>query len=367
VREDIGREGLSFCLSMHRWRVATLSLWFVVAGTVCGNGFAEGLAGKTPIVPVTVGMFEFHSGFWINLHHFLYQQALPQDRSRQPAPEIAAGYRGGWDQAVSFYRDSMVSRDLLTDEQMVRIDSYLARMEGAATINGDVIGDELAGVLSAAAPIYRQQWWERHDATNRFWIRLAQPLVEAVGDQMRTQLAKAYGAEWPAEPIRVDVAVYANWAGAYTNTEADGQIHTIMSSENAGYQGFRALEMLFHEASHGIVDGKRGKLGEAIQSEAKKHGIDAPDDFWHALIFYTTGEFARRDLDGLGVHEFEPLADKQGLWVGGWRDYRGLLGTFWRAYLDGKISLDEALGKIMDGLAVSRRSQASHIRFADGL
>jgi hypothetical protein len=326
----------------------------MLVGIGCGRSFAQAPAAGTAVPPVTSGMFEFHSGFWINLHHFLYLQALPPDRLRRSAAETEPEYRGGWDPAVAFYRDQMVSRDLLTDELMKRIDSYLARMEGQPAIKGDVIGEELAGVLNAAAPIYRQQWWERHNATNLFWIQVAQPLVIKLGEQMRGQLATAYRAEWPAQPVRVDVAVYANWAGAYTNTDAGGQVHTIMSSENAGYQGFGALEMLFHEASHGMVDGRSGKLGEAIQSAAKKNNIEAPEDFWHALIFYTAGEFARRDLGTLGVREFEPLADKRRLWVGPWQDYRSLLSVFWQAHLDGKISMDEALGKIMDGLAVAQ-------------
>ena len=34
-----------------------------------------------------IAPFEFHSAFWINLHHFLYQQALQKaNRSRSPAP-----------------------------------------------------------------------------------------------------------------------------------------------------------------------------------------------------------------------------------------------------------------------------------------
>jgi hypothetical protein len=338
-------------------QVARLVIGLMLVGIVCGRSFGQAPAAVTTVQPVTAGMFEFHSGFWINLHHFLYLQALPPDRFRRTAAETEPEYRGGWDPAVAFYRDRMVSRDLLTDELMMRIDAYLARMEGQPAIKGDVIGEELAGVLNAAAPIYRQEWWERHNATNLFWIQLAQPLVAKLGEQMRGQLAKAYEAEWPAQPVRVDVAVYANWAGAYTNTDADGQVHTILSSENAGYQGFGALEMLYHEASHGIVNGRSGKLGEAIQSAAKKNNIGVPEDFWHALIFYTAGEFARRDLDGLGVHDFEPLADKRRLWVGAWGDYRSLLSVFWRAHMDGKISMDEALGKIMDGLAVVQGTQ----------
>jgi hypothetical protein len=258
-----------------------------------------------------------------------------------------------WDGAVAFYREHMVQRDFVLDDQLMRIDSYLAKMENASAINGEVIDSAVSTVLTSAAPVYKRCWWPQHDAANRFWIKMAQPLVTSLAGQMRTQLSTAYEAEWPSKSIRVDISAYANWAGAYTNVDADGQVHTVMSSADPGYQGVAALEMLFHEASHGVVDGETGKLGEAIQAQAKAHGIPVPDQLWHALIFYSAGELARRDLDGVGVH-YEPYADKEGLWARGWQDYRSVLALFWRAHLDGKLSLDDAMSQIMSALAVTQ-------------
>jgi hypothetical protein len=181
---------------------------------------------------------------------------------------------------------------------------------------------------------------------------MAQPLVATIAPQMRTQMAKAFETEWPATPVRVDVVEYANWAGAYTNIDLDDQIHTVMSSDAAGNQSFAALETLFHEASHGIVNAHTGRVAEAIQNQAKAHGIAVPDGFWHALIFYTAGEFARRDLNLLGIHDYEPYANKRGLWVGPWRDYHSALALYWRSHMDGNMSLNEALSQIMNTLAV---------------
>src|SRR5262245_58912891 len=49
-------------------------------------------------------IFDFHSGFWMNLHHFLYQQALAQ--------KVAQGERLG---RASRYADKVVSVDALND------------------------------------------------------------------------------------------------------------------------------------------------------------------------------------------------------------------------------------------------------------
>jgi hypothetical protein len=298
--------------------------------------------------------FEFHSNFWINLHHFLYMQALPLPPGRLAShlPAMPASEQKSWEQAVAFYREHMVKLDFVDDEQMARIDSYLAKMENTSAIGGEVIGNDVATVLTSAAPVYKQYWWPRQDIANQFWIGMVQPLLASLGDQMRKQLVTAYEAEWPAKLIRVDVSVYANWGGAYTNVEPGGQVHTVMSSVDSGNQGFAAIETLFHEASHGIVDGETGKLGEAIQTQAKAQGIPVPDNLWHALIFYTVGEFVRRDLDRVGVHDYQPYADKQGLWARSWPTYRPALALFWQAHMDGRLSLNDAVSEIMKALAV---------------
>ena len=297
--------------------------------------------------------FEFHSGFWINLHHYLYLRGLPSTTARfSPLPSMSGSDRKKWDEAVTFYREHIVQRDFVSDEYLWKMDAYLAKMESAPTLSGEFIGNAAANALMLAAPIYNQYWWPRHDAANRFWIELAHPLVMNLAEQMRLQVTNAYEAEWPATMIRVDVSVYANWGGAYTNTEDSGLVHTVMSSTEAGYRGVATLEMLFHEASHAMVDGETGKLGEAINAQAKAHGIVVPEQLWHALIFYTTGEFARRDLDRVGVRDYEPYAAKQDLWARGWQDYRSVLELFWQAHMDGHLSLDEAMSKIMSALAV---------------
>src|SRR5215471_21038223 len=61
-------------------------------------------------------VFELHSGFWINLHHTLYQHAkqlpeVPRGKSDKPALQIAPGAKPpltaseqhSWDEAVSYY------------------------------------------------------------------------------------------------------------------------------------------------------------------------------------------------------------------------------------------------------------------------
>lgn len=92
------------------------------------------------------GIFEFHSGFWINLHHFLYEQAL----SGKPGSVCGEGNGESspdWASSVLFYKQAMVSRDLLFDDGMVKIKNSLEDNEGSKSLISDA---ELPAPLIAA-------------------------------------------------------------------------------------------------------------------------------------------------------------------------------------------------------------------------
>jgi hypothetical protein len=312
--------------------LASLSLW---------GAPSDAVASAAP--------FEFHSNFWINLHHFLYQQAMEESRGRAKPEGDAA-----WNDAVQFYKTNVIGRDLLFDRGMNRIDTALASADSPLRDDTAALDKNLRTILNAAAPIYRARWWPAHDRANRFWIRATVPLVDELSARLTQQIATAYEVQWPAAPVRVDVAVYANWAGAYT--WGTNPIHTLASSTNAGYQGFAALEMLFHEASHGLVGEPGGRLVDAIARECKAADIPVPDDLLHVFIFYTAGELARRDLAEYGVTGYEPYASKNGLYArAGWTRYEEALDLFWKPHLDGALSLDEAVGKVVQALAATGR------------
>jgi hypothetical protein len=139
------------------------------------------------------------------------------------------------------------------------------------------------------------------------------------------------------------VAVYASWAGAYTTLEPT---HITVSSTDPGYQGDAALEMLFHEASHSMIE----QVQKALSAEAESQGKLFPRrTFWHALLFYTAGELTRRHVDG-----YTPYAIKHGLYDSGWPGALPVLEKDWKPYLDGKIDLTTAVQRMVADYGVSR-------------
>ena len=86
---------------------------------------------------------------------------LPPGRLAPRLPAMPASEQKSWEQAVAFYREHMLKLDFWDDqEQMARIDSYLAKMDKCPlAISGEVIGNDVARVLTSAAPVYKQYWW----------------------------------------------------------------------------------------------------------------------------------------------------------------------------------------------------------------
>jgi hypothetical protein len=333
-----------------------------------GRGALQQASGTDSPLPV----FEFHSGFWVNLHHFLYLQA--RLRERNPSP-VHAG-RGAarppddpislvnlpdadlqaWQAAVAFYDKDLARRDLLLNGDMETINNRLAEMEACTELAGKSslrctsgLQPDLVMALDSAAPVYRAHWWAEHDRANRQWIAQIAPMVRQMGVELSQQLADVYQKQWPAARLRVDVVWYGGPYGAYTSLNP---IHVTIASHDPRNEGIYGFEVLFHESSHALS----GAVTEAIAREFRQRDKPIPRDLWHALVFYTTGELLRRDLAlgtvapaspaGTDPSGYQPYAERFGLYSGGWEQFRALLDTYWKPYLESRISFDSAIARI---------------------
>ncbi|HXT76324.1 MAG TPA: hypothetical protein VN780_08510 [Candidatus Eisenbacteria bacterium] len=321
-------------------------------------------------------VFELHSGFWINLHHTLYLQAR-QSRDDRSAPSAlvpgvethrTANERQTWDAAVAYYQANYADKDLLFNTELTLLKNQLGEFEGCDELSGAKkktcdagLPPALTKILESAAVVYRAHEWPAHDRANRVWIAGVAPLVREKGLGLSERLAEVYQARWPKQKIRVDVTAYANWAGAYTTLDP---LRVVIASTDPRNQGSAALEILFHEASHGIAE----PVQLAINRECRQRDKAIPRDLWHALLFYTTGEVikpvmaaqeaqAPRDgatsatiATGATGSEYMPYAFRERLYQRGWDNYLSLLRRFWQPYLDGKASFDDAIAHMVSAL-----------------
>jgi hypothetical protein len=362
---------------MRRFLTVSLLLFFAISAAL--PPCAEAQINETSVYgPLPV--FEFHSGFWVNLHHTLYEEAkfrVPQgpqstDNSRATSKSrptlktsnaksaLTPAEQRSWDEALNYYAANYIDKDLLFTTELILIKNQLGDFDGCDELSGRKkktcdagLPANLTHVLEGAAPVYRAHQWPAHDLANRRWVMRVAPLVREQGLGLSERLADIYQTKWPKDKIRVDVSAYANRAGAYTTLDP---LRVTISSTDPRNQDAEALEVLFHEASHGIADA----VQQAIIRECRQREKAIPRDLWHALIFYTTGEVIRPVLSATkaeGTTEgtvsgasYTPYAVREGIYQRGWDGYLKLLTQFWQPYLDGKSNFDDAIARMVSAL-----------------
>jgi len=279
-------------------------------------------------------LFSFHSNAWLNLHHILWSRGegapLPAD---MPETERAA-WAAGIERYAPYSR-----RNLLFDDELIKIKEALRTAEGKTGLDGLAIGGEVKTTLERLMPIYQKHWWPAHDRTNREWIAAVRPLVDRHGAALNQTMARAYDVTMPDNPVWVDVSVRAHPNGAY---EAGPVTHVMISSVDPVYRGYKALEMLFHERSHawGSV------LARPIFAAAKEQGVSVPPQLPHAVLFYTAGELTARELKAHGI-DYGHFA-KGGIYTNMCgADCQDKMTHHWAPHLDGKRSIVESLSALV--------------------
>jgi hypothetical protein len=311
----------------------------------------EGTAAPRPAESL-LQQIHFESKLWPNLHHFLYVLA----RARNGAPDrfrvavraapldtegfgaLPAGDRKTWDEALEAYQTNAAPLDISYGKL---VDVNYAVADLAATTRMDEATDipnEIRGALAKAGPVYQALWWPRHDAANQEWVSRLRPQIERYGPQIVKQLTAAFQHAWPTAPIRVEVVAYAQWAGAYTTSDPP---LIAISSLDEQHQGSDGLEQFFHECSHLMMDTVDASLG----SHARVTGKEVPREVSHMILFYTVGETLRRIVPG-----HTPYAAHYGVWQRFPAKYYELISRYWQPYLDGSLTMEQAIDQIVRGL-----------------
>ena len=245
-----------------RCRAAIISAMLVFVFSGCAQSFAgdSSARGLEPPGPQQssgtdspLPVFELHSGFWVNLHHFLYLQArllngkasstdsargaAPPDQTPVSMQNFPAEEIKNWQSAVAFYAKDLAKRDLLLNGEMMTINNRLSELESCAELKGKSsaactsgLQPDLIDALDHAAPVYRAHWWAEQDRANREWIAQVAPMVRQMGVELSGQLADVYQRPWPNQRLRVDVVWYGGPFGAYTTLSP---VHVTISSHDA--------------------------------------------------------------------------------------------------------------------------------------
>jgi hypothetical protein len=242
-----------------------------------------------------------------------------------------------WDEVVHFHAGGPAVKDAVFDADFVATTRKLADAPDTADVASLGLDPQLAGTLRLAAPVYRAVWWPRHARANETRIEQLRGLADNYGAALVKRLTSVHGTQWPTQPRVIDVAAYSNWAGAYSTD--DGLI--VVASTGEAIAGSLGLEILLHESSHQWDD----EIGRRLEAIAVKVGKPLPGLLSHALIFYTSGELVAEAVPG-----HVPYAVKFGLWnQQGLGAFKPLLDQYWRPYIRGTGTFEEAAAKLVEG------------------
>lgn len=295
--------------------------------------------GDESTVGTTVNL-EFHSNFWLNLHHLLYEAAA--DRRPDQGPARTAGFRTSlspeerktWDGAVDLYERNVASKDLLFDFQMTQIKIALGEAGQDLADAARVLPAPIKNALETAAPIYRARAWAADDRENRAWIAEARRHLEELAPEVTPRLASLYGTVWPTTPVRVDAVRVNIQKGAYTSDGPPDWI--VISTSDPDMQGWAQAESLFHETSHLMIH----PVEQAIYVAARDLHAPQPRALWHVVLFYTAGELTKQALARRKV-AYEPYLYKTGLFDRAWPMYRAGIEAVLPGFVSGKESREE--------------------------
>lgn len=296
-------------------------------------------------------IFQFHNGFWVNLHSFLYVLGraangesdatrtavvnAPRDLAGFDA--VSAGDQAAWHRAVAFYQDSLSKLDPVFDDELIGVTMAMARAGNMPSLESDALDEEHVRVLMRVAPTYRAVWWPRHQAANNSRVGELEAQLARHGSAVLARATQVYGGVWPPDGRDVEISAYTNWAGAYSTGLGDQSL-ILVSSLDRDYAGLAGLEMVFHEAMHQWDD----EVFARVRAVAIERGVRFPRGFTHALIFFTAGEIVRQI-----VPDHVPYAEAHGMWgrlVPGLKPH---LDAHWLPYVRGEGTFEQAMGDLL--------------------
>lgn len=290
-------------------------------------------------------MFVFQNSFWLNLHQFVRGEVYRRNAKITPGLDPATldeKDRAAWTGALDAYED-LAKRNLIFDETLRGVANTLATVGNADRLPDAIVGASTTAALNAAAPIYRARIWPVRQRDNDLWIASATRLLEQHEAAMAPSVALAYQIPWPNQPILVDAVGECGPASAITHDGPPGfAAHTQASAASPRNTGDAPLELLIHEAAH--ADGVQDRIIAMIAGAAAKQKLQAPQDLWHAVIMFTSGTLAHRELARTGAEPYVPYAYRYNQYT---PKERSALERDWGPYLDGKMSREEALEKLV--------------------
>ena len=280
--------------------------------------FGDGLIAQTSESALdSTFYFSFHNNYWINLHHFLYQKASENQLSklRQDGNEMLVigekaveeslndKQRSDLNSAIGYYKNNIIHKNLLRGLGFERF--WLQKQTGTSTVADSTVSNRFADVLNHVSKTYRKTYWPIHKKHNEKVLEHQLQNIRKLEKRIIPRMERLSRTPWPnGKKVRVDVTVYANYAGAYTPTRPI--FNVIVSTIDPRSYGPDFLETIFHEGSH-LLFRYGGPWRESIFQafESGVYKMKFPRNLWHVSLFYLCGKVCMEEFAKIGITDYE--------------------------------------------------------------
>jgi hypothetical protein len=294
--------------------------------------------------------YSFQSNAQLNAHLYLYNRAMGckfkkvqqdslvyysfKDKLKHLKPNDLTALNS----VMLFYKDSLISRDVLMDSLMRDLCDHIAR----GTTPQHEWQLKVVDQLKIFQPFFNNLYWKEIEGDHKTWIkenkdRLLKEEVTVIPELERIFLTKL-----DTGKVIIDLTCYATWAGAFSYK--DSYSHVIFCSTHGSNRGDLATEVVFHETSHFLID----KVEANIAQLTKGKNIRKTVNLWHNMIFYTTGyvlesQFSTENKKLVPYYIQMKFEDK-------FPDFKACIEAcklYWSPYIDQKSTMDQALKSIV--------------------
>ena len=303
---------------------------------------------------------EFRVSPFVDLYFFVYK--LSSTSAQSPAIE-------GFTQSVEAARQLPITstlQDLLlfqAENAAVAEKLFAQFPETYKTSKGEVIdlrrrAVHLAKSLGVIEKPFTEKIWPEH----KLLIEKAAARIELTlvpkEQECFNYLIRHLGMENAERVVPVYLVAETPWPGGFTMWGSDPSRGVCVMSVTA-YQGSPLIAGILHEAIHALDLETKGKGNVLVELRDRllKAGFAADDLVArhgpHMLVFIHSSEAVRRYVDS----SYQPYSE--GVFIRpGLQPLVKVELPLWTAYLDGKLSRDEALKQMVDAFVKARNSPA---------
>ncbi len=264
-------------------------------------------AQRTPYqYSIPTSKFDFSINFWVNMHHFLYQESylhLNHDSSlvtRDFLQKLNSKEVALFDSTVAFYEHEIHDKHFFFSDHMNAVSNLLTNSKRQLSHSENPDINLLIKQLRNFKKIYHKYLWPQHYVQNKRVLDKNVALIKVLEMPMSSSLSSLFHRNWQAAKIKVNISAYGALIRSslrnvpYTNLNPT--LITMTSSDYLLEQNGLWLELLFHEASHHLVFYNEGLITETIAKVSQEQKLKAPRGLWHAYLFYISGRVTQEKL-----------------------------------------------------------------------